>query len=227
MRPTVSDSFQGTSAILGHEVLLPQRDASLELLVKELQHRIRNLSSVVQCFVTNTEANTANDYRIALTARIAALSDAYDLIENAREHRVSLTKLLERTLKPHAMLSKDCILLSGPNIILEPHVALSLHMVFHELATNACKYGALTSTSGGVEVLWDIVPKSGSQALGIQWREHGGPEVVKPQHKGFGTRLITKALAGARVDMDFGSAGLVCRLLLEIDPSSVLREGNC
>ena len=97
-------------------------------------------------------------------------------------------------------------------------------MIFHELATNACKHGALTSTSGAVEVIWDILADGSSQAVAVQWREQGGPEVTKPQHKGFGLRLISKALSGAQVDMDFAPAGLVCRLLVEIDPSSVLRE---
>src|SRR5215471_2806336 len=102
MRPTISDPFRGATAILQS-----RHDASPELLVKELQHRIRNLLSVVQCFVINTEAQTADDYRDALTARLATLSDAYNLIESAREHRVSLRKLVERTLKPHALLPND------------------------------------------------------------------------------------------------------------------------
>lgn len=224
MRPTISDPFKGATGILRHEVLLSKHDASPELLVKELQHRIRNLLSVVQCFVTNVEAKTADDYREALTARLATLSDAYGFIENAREHRVLLAKLLEQTLKPHSTLRNDRIVLAGPDIIVEPRLALSLHMIFHELATNASKHGALTSTSGTVEVIWDIRTDGSSQALAVQWREQGGPEVTKPQRKGFGTRLISKALSGAHVDMDFAPAGLVCRLLIEIDPSSARRE---
>ena len=196
-RPAVPES--GASEILRREAMHPQRDASLELLVNELQHRIRNLFSVVQCVVINTEARTADGYRAALSAKIAALSDAYSLIESARDRRISLVKLLERTLKPHAMPSKDRVVLSGPDVALDPQVALSLHMVFHELATNASKHGALTAVSGSVEVLWDIVLESGNKTLGIRWRERGGPEVIKPQHEGFGTRLIAGALAGARV----------------------------
>ena len=92
-------------------------------------------------------------------------------------------------------------------------------MIFHELATNASKHGALTSTSGVVEVIWNVPIDGSNQALAVQWREQGGPEVTKPQHKGFGMRLISKALTGAKVDMDFAPAGLVCRLLVEIDPS--------
>lgn len=211
MRPTISDPFQEKTGIF-------PGDASPELLVKELQHRIRNLLSVVQCFVVNTDATTADDYREALAARLANLSDAYNLIESG-EHDVSLANLLERTLKPHSTLQNGRILLAGPDIVLRPRLALSLHMILHELATNASKHGALMSTSGVVEVLWDLFPRGDGQALAVQWREHGGPEVRKPRRQGFGMRLISKALPGAQVDMDFAPSGLLCRLLVEIDPS--------
>ena len=219
MRPTISESFERATAIPHYEVAHSERNAPLELLVRELQHRIRNLLTVVQCFVNSTEASTADDYRFALMARLANLSDAYSLIESARENRVSLAELLDRTLKPHATVLKDRILVGGPDIVLEPRLALSLHMFFHELATNASKHGALTSTSGGIEVLWDVRSHGEGHALAVQWREHGGPEVRKPRHKGFGLRLISKVLSGAQVDMDFAPAGLLCRLLVEIEPS--------
>jgi two-component sensor histidine kinase len=219
MRPIISESLDAASAIPHRDVTHSTRDASLELVVRELQHRIRNLLTVVQCFVNNTEASTADDYRVALIARIVNLSDAYNLIENARGNRVSLAELLERTLKPHAISLKDRILVAGPDIVLEPRLALSLHMIFHELATNASKHGALTSTSGAVEVLWDVRSDGEDHALAVEWREHGGPEVREPRHKGFGLRLISKVLSGAQVEMDFAPAGLLCRLLVEIDPS--------
>ena len=219
MRPIISDSLEAASAIPHLDVTHSKRDASLELLVRELQHRIRNLLTVVQCFVNNTDASTADDYRVALMARLVNLSDAYNLIESARENRISLAELLERTLMPHATFLKDRILVAGPDLVLEPRLALSLHMIFHELATNASKHGALTSTSGAVEVLWDVRSDGEDHALAVQWREHGGPEVRKPRHKGFGLRLISKVLSGAQVEMDFAAAGLLCRLLVEIDPS--------
>jgi two-component sensor histidine kinase len=179
------------------------------------------LLSVVQCFVTDTEANTADGYRTALMERLAALSDTFGFIEGARAHRVSLAKLIGWTLKPHAIRPNGRIVLAGPDITLEPQCALSLHLVFHELATNACKHGALASASGVVEVCWDVAFEQGSRVLAIQWREHDGPAIRKPRRMGFGMRLISKALAGARVDMDFAQAGLVCRILFEVDPSAV------
>jgi two-component sensor histidine kinase len=224
VRPAASHSFQTASAIPSDEASRPKGDAGLELLAKELQHRIRNLLSIVQCFVTNTEADTADGYRTALMERLATLSGAFSFIEGARDYRISLENLIERTLNPHAIGSNDRIVLAGPDISLKPHSALSLHLVLHELATNACKHGALACASGTVEVCWDALFERGSRALAIRWREQGGPAVRKPQRMGFGMRLISKALVGAQVDMDFAPAGLVCRILLEIDPSAVQRE---
>jgi two-component sensor histidine kinase len=159
--------LEAARAIPHRDVTHSKRDTSLELPVRELQHRIRNLLTVVQCFVNNTEASTVDDYRVALMARIVHLSDAYDLIEGARENRVSLAELLERTLVPHATFLKDRILVAGPDIVLEPRLALSLHMIFRELATNAGKHGALTSTTGAVEVLWDVRSDGEDRALAV------------------------------------------------------------
>ena len=224
MRPTVVERSPhialGVAAEIWERTGDPSRcDASLNLLLRELQHRIRNLLTVVQCLVIQTESSTADGYRDALTARLSALSDAYGLIESASDHRVTLTDVLKRTLKPYAEVRRARIRAAGPDVVLETPLVLSLHMVFHELATNASKHGALASTSGAVEVLWDILLNGNDRTLAVQWREHGGPEVRKPQHKGFGLRLISKVLPGARVEVDFAPAGLVCRLLIEIRPS--------
>jgi two-component sensor histidine kinase len=191
--------------------------ASLDLLVGELQHRIRNLLTVVQCLVNQTEATTPDGYRAALNDRIAALSDAYSLIEYARERRVSLTELVARTLKLYAAVRKDRVYIAGPHVALEPRPALSLHMIFHELATNAGKHGALSSASGRVEVLWDFLSDGADRRLAVQWSERGGPEVCLPKHEGFGLRLIKRALPDARVEMDFDPAGFVCRILIGAD----------
>ena len=213
---SVAGAVFGAGA-MPHDARRPKSEVPLELLVRELQHRIRNLLTVVQCFVVNTEASSADSYRDALSARIVSLSDAYALVESAYEHRVSLMTLLERTLQPHATMPCDRVVLAGPDITLEPRLALSLHMIFHELATNASKHGALISKSGSVEVLWDSVPGLADRSLAIQWRERGGPIVKDPCRKGFGMRLISSALSGARIDTEFAPSGLICRLLIEME----------
>src|SRR5215470_8528724 len=194
MRSTISEHSPHIAPGVAAEIWdtgEPSRpDASLNLLVRELQHRIRNLLTVVQCLVSQTESSTADGYRDALTGRISALSDAYGLVEGACDHRVALADLLKQTLKPYAEVRRGRIRAAGPDLVLEPGLALSLHMVFHELATNASKHGALASKSGAVEVLWDMLLDGDDRTLAVQWREHGGPRARKPGHKGFGLRLI-------------------------------------
>jgi two-component sensor histidine kinase len=192
---------------------------SLNLLVGELHHRIRNLLTVVQSFIDQTDCPTAGEYRAALSARLANLSEAHSLIERTRTQRIPLVELLEQTLKPFATARTHRIHAAGPAIEIEPKLALSLHMVFHELVTNASKHGALTASSGQVEVLWELFPNGAGQTLAVQWRERGGPDVREPDRKGFGLRLVTKVLQDAQVELKFETAGLVCRMLIEIDES--------
>src|SRR6185437_11377184 len=118
MRQTLADSFADAGS--EQELLLADRRDPLDLIVKELQHRMRNVLSVVQCFVTNTEAVTAVDFREALTVRIVSLSDAYRMLEDANGECISLTDLLERTLKPHGTYPGDRIFLAGPAFVLKP-----------------------------------------------------------------------------------------------------------
>jgi two-component sensor histidine kinase len=176
---------------------------------------MRNILSIVLCFVNNTDASTTEDFREALSARIATLSDAYRMIECVRSASVSrgdaganAQAARDVSQGPHSA--------RGPDFTLEPHIALSLHVIIHELATNASKYGALTSTAGAVEVIWESPPYLGGQGLALQWRERGGPRVAKPERRGFGTQLIARALPGAQVDLDFAPDGLVCRLLIDL-----------
>lgn len=194
-----------------------ESDPLLHLLVDELQHRIRNLLTVVQSLVSQTDSLTAEGYRAALSARIASLTDAYNLIERTYAHKIALAELMEQTLKPFAAIREDRIRAAGPDVELEPRFALSLHMVLHELATNASKHGALTCASGQVEVLWELLSDDAGRRLALQWRERGGPDVREPAQKGFGLRLVTKVFGKAQVGLTFDRAGFVCRMLMEID----------
>jgi two-component sensor histidine kinase len=191
------------------------------LLVGELQHRIRNLLTVVQCFISQTEAATADDFRAALIERLVALSDAHNQIDQARNHHISFTELLERTLKPYASARNDQIYAAGPDVEIDSRLALALHMIFHELATNASKHGALASAAGRVEVLWDFRPEGTEWTFAIQWSECGGPSVDKPTRLGFGLRLISKVLPGAQVTIDFDRSGVICRMLIKAAQSEI------
>ena len=154
------------------------------------------------------------EYQRALNARIRNLADAYELIAVSDGHLVSLVELLERTLKPYVAVLQDRIQASGPEIDLEPRLGLALHLIFHELATNACKHGALASSSGQVEIVWSVHLDASGQRLIIQWSESGGPEVREPQNMGFGLNLVTKILMDADVELRFEPGGLNCRISL-------------
>jgi two-component sensor histidine kinase len=105
--------------------------------------------------------------------------------------------------------------LAGPKLRLRPKLALSFAMVFHELCTNAAKYGALSSNDGRITIMWEILESETGRHLSVLWKELGGSEVKLPTTKGFGSRLINRALShefGARVDLAFEPSGVVCRI---------------
>jgi two-component sensor histidine kinase len=187
------------------------------LLNAELQHRIRNILTLVQYLINQTQSVTIEGYREALTERIGNLAAAHELIECAYGHSISLVDVVARTLKPYAGILEERIRMKGPNIELRPQLCLALHMIFHELATNACKHGALASASGQVEILWDQHLGGTGRQLAVQWSELNGPEVCEPKRRGFGLSLVTKALTDAQVELKFERSGLVCRILVDID----------
>ena len=194
-----------------------------DFLVAELLHRIRNLLTLVQYLIVQTHSDTVAEYQSALNARISNLAEAYELIARC-DTDVSLAVLLERTVKPYAAVLHDRIQATGPDIDLEPQLGLALHLIFHELATNACKYGALTSPSGHLEIVWGI--HSDTQKLIIQWTESGGPEAREPQHKGFGLNLITKILADADVELSFEQGGFTCRVSVSVGKFALSYRGS-
>jgi two-component sensor histidine kinase len=177
-----------------------QRDEHVraqDLLIAELQHRLRNVLTLVQFLIIHTQSDTLDRYQSALVARMRCLAEAYALIDRCNRDPISLAEVLERTLKPYAAVFEGRIHAAGPDVDLEPRLGLALHLVFHELATNACKHGALSSSAGKVEVLSGVDLDEAS--LVIQWSESGGPEVREPQHRGFGLKLLSKILGTRRL----------------------------
>ena len=200
----------------------PGRDhETVDLLIAELNHRIRNLLVMVQALIRQTYSPTVEGYRDKLIARISNLSDAQELIGSANGKPVALAKLLEQTLRPCGAAFEKRLHAAGPEVVIGPRLALALHLVFHELATNAGKHGAFSFPFGRVKIRWDLLPADGRTArkLAILWREHDGPQVNEPRRKGFGLSLITGALTPGRVEASFEPTGVVCRILVDVSPS--------
>jgi two-component sensor histidine kinase len=191
---------------------------TVELLIDELNHRIRNLLAMVQALVRQTHSPTVVGYRDKLIARISCMSEAQELISSANGKPVPLGKLFEQTLSPGRAALEKRLHAAGPEVAVGPRLALALHLAFHELATNARKHGALSSPFGYVKIRWDLLSADGAaRNLAILWSEHDGPQVNEPQRKGFGLSLIAGALTPDHAELSFEPTGVVCRMLVDLD----------
>lgn len=190
---------------------------SLPLLLQEANHRIRNLLTMVEAILGQTRSRTVHDYREKVMARISGLSEFYEVMSRSEIAKVGLAELLEQTMRP--CYARGQVVVGGPDVEIGSKLALWLHLVIHELATNARKYGALSSTAGTVNLTWEIQQALGAPGkLALVWYEDGGPEVKQPKRSGFGSRLITKALDHyGEVQLHFRPAGVACSMLIDLD----------
>lgn len=200
------------------------------LLLGELSHRVKNSLAVVQALARQSAAGASgiDAYLEALDGRLQALAAAHDLLSATAWHGAGLRALLERVLGPHRG-GEGRLVLEGGERILPPALAQDLALGLHELATNAAKYGALSRPGGRVGLRLE----EDGEGLVLTWRESGGPKVVPPQRQGFGTRLLSRALAhqhGGRVELDWRPGGLVCRLRVPqralCPPADRMEEGG-
>jgi PAS domain S-box-containing protein len=184
------------------------------LLIDELNHRVKNTLATVQSIAVQTgkDARTVKAFCASFEGRLVALSATHDALTRGGWETANLRELLERELRP---FRQDQVALQGQDIEIGPRHALSLGMVFHELATNAVKYGALSDASGKVRVGWRLEPAGDGEMLTVEWSEEGGPPAAPPSRTGFGSRLIAMAvehtLHGA-VETAYGATGLSCTL---------------
>jgi PAS domain S-box-containing protein len=189
------------------------------VLVAELNHRVKNTLAIVQSLALQTHRTTDNPiaFMEALNARVRALATAHDLLTENSWEGALLKDVISRTLAPYAAetAGNRRIDIAGPPLRLNPETAVVLNMAFHELVTNAAKYGALSTPGGSVSVVWVVDGASEPARIEIVWREAGGPAVVQPARRGFGTHVLEAGLAhelDGEVAMDFESGGLVCRM---------------
>jgi two-component sensor histidine kinase len=193
------------------------------LMLAELNHRVKNTLATIQSIAMQL-GRTAPDvatFQRAFMQRIVALARIHDMLSSVSWKGAQLADVLQQTLAPHLAAEGygDRIRLDGPFVHLGPNAAVTLTMAFHELATNAAKYGALSAAGGQVHVTWRADDPSAPRLIEIVWREVGGPEVVEPARRGFGTRFIERGVArefDGTVDMAFGPTGLVCRLRIPL-----------
>lgn len=191
-----------------------------KMLVREVEHRARNLLAVVQGIVALTKADSVADMKSSLSKRIRALATTNGAIAASNWEGADLLEILSNELAPYKSENGANINLNGPSIILEPATAQSVTLIVHELTTNAAKYGCLSANGGQLEVVWTVEDVShGEDVLSLQWRERGGPPVTPPKKEGFGTTVIGvfgQERPGSSVEFAWEVNGLMVSLVMPL-----------
>jgi len=205
-----------------------QAEQQRDLLVAELSHRVKNTLATVVSIARQSFGKTATieTARKSFEGRLRALAQTHTRLAEANWGGVPLATLVADELTPYRVEDGSNLSVEGPAISFTAKQAVVLGMALHELATNAAKYGALTTKAGRVAVHWGDA-KGGP--FTIEWRESGGPPVVAPQHSGFGRLLLERALAAdlrGAVALDFRPEGLVCRITLPLESTEGAQPGR-
>jgi len=188
-----------------------------KLLNAELDHRVKNAIATVAAVVSHTQQGSGSvaNFVTALEGRIRSMATTQELLSASRWQGISLTELVRCELAPYATSNNTKI--NGPDVILKPEAGQAVAMVLHELATNAAKYGALSTKEGRVSIQWDLRRNGHPTHLVLEWKEIGGPPVVAPDKSSFGMSTICDLIPyefGGRVDLTLDLEGVRCRVEL-------------
>ncbi len=187
-----------------------------ELLVNELNHRVKNTLATVQSLAAQTFRDQNQTPSVTqFESRLIALARAHDVLTQEDWLGVDLQVLVDQSINTMCVTPGERFKVSGPPLRLEPNMALSLSMALHELCTNAVKYGALSNEEGQVLINWEVQGSETDRKLHLVWEETRGPEVTKPTRKGFGSRLLERAIGrelGAKVELCFLPNGVFCEI---------------
>jgi PAS domain S-box-containing protein len=195
-----------------------QDDERMELLIDELNHRVRNTLAIVNAIATQTMKHTpsVHEFRTAFGGRIAALAKTHTLLATTRWSASTLHELIVQQLEPYTRDRVDAVQIAGQRLLVKPKQALTLSLVIHELAANAAKYGALSVPVGRIDIGWRIEPE---RNLRLTWREIDGPPVTPPSRRGFGSQLIEFNIAhefGGEAKLDYRPQGVECVLSIPL-----------
>jgi PAS domain S-box-containing protein len=202
-----------------------QHEEQIDLLLREVNHRSKNLLSLVQAIAQQTINTRPDDFLPRFQARVQALAASHDILVENKWKGADLHELARSQLGHFGDLMDQRIALTGPAVFASAAAAQALGMAFHELATNATKYGALSDESGCVELGWKTVQGAdGEEAFVIEWIESGGPPVAAPSSSGFGSTVICRLAErslNAKVELSYPRTGLTWRLRC---PRSIIEE---
>jgi two-component sensor histidine kinase len=203
-------------AILFNDITQRKRDEErLVLLYREIDHRAKNMLTLTASIARLTDAQTVPEYKENLVGRINALAISQRLLSETSAEETEVARLLEEELAPFQVAGAPRVTLGGPAVILDHRTAQALAMAVHELATNAAKHGALSTSAGRVSVEWALADNG---QVRLRWSETGGPAVSEPSQHGLGIGTIMSCgqdeFGSAQVGFDWRPEGLVCDLTL-------------
>jgi PAS domain S-box-containing protein len=191
------------------------------LLTREVNHRAKNILSVVQAIAHQTEASSCEEFIARFDERIQSLRASQDLLVEREWRNVPLAELVRAQLAHFGPLLDSRIIVRGTDLMITAVAAQAIGMAIHELATNAGKYGALSNNKGHVEIAWGLERSdAGGHRFTMGWSESGGPTVLAPTRRGFGWRVLcemTKMSLGAEVTLEYPPTGVVWRLACPAD----------
>ncbi|EJC83237.1 PAS domain S-box [Rhizobium leguminosarum bv. trifolii WSM2297] len=199
-----------------------QAESRQKTLIDELNHRVKNTLATVQSLSRQSarHAEDLDDFLHRFEDRLLSLSRAHDLLTKRHWQDAPLDSLIREVLVPLAGEAAWRIKFDGPPAALDPRAALSLTMTLNELATNAIKYGALSSEAGALSLSWRLQDEAGAQStLVLEWHEQDGPPVRPPTRRGFGTRLMERSIErdlGGEFDLSFEPTGVSCLISIPV-----------
>jgi PAS domain S-box-containing protein len=191
-------------------------EAQIVNLAREAEHRTKNILSTVLATVRLSRADSSDDLKELIEGRINALAQVHGLFVESRWAGAELRSLATQELSPYCGEADGRVRIDGPPVMLEPNTAQTVAISLHELATNAAKYGSLSSRDGRVEITWS---RTTDGRLGLRWIESGGPPVTPPTHRGFGRNIMENIIAGqlrGEVRFDWRDQGLTCEIVLPL-----------
>ncbi|HLZ05769.1 MAG TPA: sensor histidine kinase [Bradyrhizobium sp.] len=193
-----------------------------DLLIEELNHRVKNTLAILQAIAAQTFRGATRAERETFEGRLGALAEAHDLLSQEKWQGSELADVIARVLQPYLLNNPKRVRMFGPKVPLSPRFAVVLSMIVHEIATNAAKYGALSNDNGTVTLDWEILEET-PRKLRLIWTEAGGPPVVAPVQRGFGSRLIERSARdqlGGEATVDFLPRGVVYTVVGSLEEKS-------
>ena len=196
-----------------------------KVLIDELNHRVKNSLATVQSIARQTARHTdsVGEFSNRFEERLLALSRAHDLLTRRHWEDAPLDLLAREVMSPLAGEAEGRLKIEGPSVAVDSRSALSFIMALSELATNAVKYGALSTEKGALSVVWRL-DEGPHKRISLEWRESGGPQVTPPTRRGFGIRLIERCVEGdlgGELDLAFNPDGVCCRMSFPVVAENV------